>query len=97
MPIPVWTATARPTLFSGPISPPHIPVGCIAWFELLDRRQTVKIAESLRGGMAVPSGTRFEMANYDALPARPLIQDPRLARRIGEMFQNAAGFFLPPQ
>ncbi|NLF68049.1 MAG: hypothetical protein GX575_03230 [Candidatus Anammoximicrobium sp.] len=64
-------------------------------FELLDRRQTVEIAESLRGGLAVPAG-RFEMANYDALPARPLIQDPQLSLRLGEMLRNAAGFFLPP-
>lgn len=66
-------------------------------FELLDRRQTVEIAESLRGGLAAPGGPRFEMANYDALPARPLVEDPRLPRRIGEMLQNAVGFFLPPQ
>jgi hypothetical protein len=64
-------------------------------FELLDRRQTIAISEPLQGGLTTPTGTSLEMANYDALPARPLIQDPQLPLRIGELLQNAAGFLLP--
>lgn len=63
-------------------------------FELLARRQTIGISEPLRGELGPPGGESFAMTNYDALPARPLVQDPQLPRRIGELLQNAARFLM---
>ena len=65
-------------------------------FKILDRLQKIEIAKPLRDKLAAPSGTGFVMAGYDAVPAHPLIDDPTLAVRAGELVKNAAYFlFLP--
>ncbi len=64
-------------------------------FEMQRRCQKIKIAELLRGGLAAPSDAGFVMANSDAVPAHPLIDDPSLAIRVGELMKNAADFLFP--
>ena len=66
-------------------------------FEMTDRRQTIEIPKSLRGGLAKPSGAGFVKANYDCVPPHPFVEDPALAKRsrIGEFMRNAADFLLP--
>jgi hypothetical protein len=66
-------------------------------FEMTDRCQKIEMAESLRGGLAKPSGPGFAMANYDCVPPHPFVDDPSLAKRgrVDELMENAKDFLLP--
>ncbi len=64
-------------------------------FTQRDARRTIAIDEPWRGQLHAPPGVGFEPSNYDAVPARPLIDDPQLPLRFGELLQNAASFLLP--
>ncbi|MDY0165303.1 MAG: metallophosphoesterase [Thermoguttaceae bacterium] len=64
-------------------------------FEMQDRLQHIAIPPALRGALAAPAHPGFTMDNYDAIPARPLAEDPSLESRAGELLGNAARSLLP--
>jgi hypothetical protein len=63
-------------------------------FEMLGRRQAIEIALPLRDKLSVPAGPRFSLTGYDAIPAHPIVIDPALAARAGELLKNAANYLL---
>lgn len=66
-------------------------------FEMLDRLQDIEIPHALRPCLVVPDGQGFVMANFDAIPARPLIEDPSLESRVGELPRNLLRLLLPSE
>ncbi len=63
-------------------------------FKTLERLQKIEVAKPLQEKLTAPPGTGFTMSAYDAVPAHPLIDDPTLATRAGELIKNAAGCLL---
>lgn len=63
-------------------------------FHMLAQRQRIDVPTALRSWPAEPKSNRFTMDHYDAVPAHPLIEDPALVRRAGELMKNAAGYFF---
>jgi len=63
-------------------------------FKMLDRLQKIEVAKPLQDKLVAPSGSGFAMTDYDAVPAHPLIDDPKLAIRAGELIKNVAGFLF---
>lgn len=64
-------------------------------WELTSRRQKIAIPPALRGRLGKPSGPRFVAAEYSYVPAHPIVDDPALAPRAGELFTNALEMLLP--
>jgi hypothetical protein len=63
-------------------------------FEMLGRRQAIEIAQPLRDKLSVPAGPGFSKTGYDAVPAHPIVIDPALASRAGELMKNAVNYLL---
>jgi hypothetical protein len=59
-------------------------------FEMTDRVQCIEIPKPLRDGLAAPTGPKFVQAHYSAVPAHPIVSDPSLAIRVGELISQAA-------
>jgi hypothetical protein len=59
-------------------------------FEMTDRVQCVEIPKPLRDGLAAPTGPKFVQAHYNTIPAHPILSDPSLAIRVGELISQAA-------
>lgn len=59
-------------------------------FEMTDRRQCIEIPKPLGERLAAPGGPKFVMSRYDAVPAHPIVSDPTLVLRMGELFMEAA-------
>ncbi|MEN6405804.1 MAG: metallophosphoesterase [Thermoguttaceae bacterium] len=78
----------------------HLVVRTIAYqkkddqFHMLSQRQKIDVPLSLRSRLVAPKPGRFTMDHYDAVPAHPLVEDPTLANRAGELMKNAAGFLF---
>jgi hypothetical protein len=58
-------------------------------FEMTSRSQEITIPETLRGRLHRPPEARFVKAHYDCVPAHPIVDDPALAARAGELVANA--------
>lgn len=56
--------------------------------------QRIELPERLREAVFRPRSERFRREAYAARPARPLVEDRRLAARSGELFTNAGQFLL---
>jgi hypothetical protein len=59
-------------------------------FQMQARRQRIEIPKALRSGLTTPAAAGFVQANYDCVPAHPLVDDPGLAKRGSELMKNAA-------
>lgn len=66
-----------------------------ARFEMQDRVHHIAIPPALRGELARPAHPGFTMDNFDAIPAQPLVEDPSLESRAGELLGNAVRSLLP--
>ncbi|MBN1943207.1 MAG: metallophosphoesterase [Phycisphaerae bacterium] len=64
-------------------------------FEMQDRLQCIEIPPALRSRLTKPRKSGFVPAEYDSLPARPVVVDPALEKRKGELLKNALLFFQP--
>lgn len=58
-------------------------------FEMQDRQQIIEIPVELRSQIARPKSGTFEKTNYKFLPVRPLVIDPSLEKRKGEIVRNS--------
>jgi len=63
-------------------------------FVMLDRRQVIEIAQPLRDKLSVPTSPRFSLTGYDAIPAHPIVSDPTLEARAGELVKNGVNYLL---
>ncbi|MBN1554983.1 MAG: metallophosphoesterase [Phycisphaerae bacterium] len=63
-------------------------------FETQPRRQIIEIPVALRSRIAKPKGAKFKKSNYSSAPARPVVSDPSLEQRKGELVKNAMMYFL---
>jgi hypothetical protein len=64
-------------------------------FEMTSRRQRIAIPETLRGRLHKPPDARLVKANYDCVPAHPILDDPALAARAGELVRNGLESLWP--
>jgi hypothetical protein len=64
-------------------------------FELTSRCQRIEVPEGLRGRLSKPADPRLVVAEYDCVPAHPIVDDPRLAARAAELVKNAVEMLLP--
>lgn len=58
-------------------------------FKITSRCQQIPIPATLRGRLHKPPDERLVKADYDYVPATPIVDDPALAARAGEAFENA--------
>jgi hypothetical protein len=63
-------------------------------FEMRDRRQVIEIAQPWRDKLTAPAGPRFSMAGYNSIPAHPIVIDPTLANRVGELVKIGTDYLL---
>ncbi len=66
-------------------------------FEMQDRQQRIAILAALHGTPTAPAEPRFVMGNHNALPAKPLVDDPTLETRADELMKNVLRLLLPSQ
>lgn len=66
--------------------------GC---FEMTSRRQRIEIPPSLRSRLGQPSSPDFVPAQYRSVPAHPIVDDPALAARAGELLKNSVQMLWP--
>jgi len=64
-------------------------------FEMTGRGQRIEIPQALRGWLSKPSGPDFVPAQYSCVPAHPIVDDPALAARAGELLKNSVQMLWP--